>query len=195
MALTPAPIQERRGTPRNALAHRLGIQLFLRADRAIPADSVNVSDGGLCLRLQETLEVRSLVRLQLIPEGTDAVRLHPVQCTGRVAWVVQRLDLRHIPPFLFDVGIEFIDPPPLVRQLLSLKDASLTAQAARARALDPCVIHDRPFQPQLERESGRPLPWHLIVSVEGVPCFSGRYPSQRAALAAWATFKRAQAKR
>ena len=199
MTLTSAPIQERRKFSRSDSPPRLAINL-LQPHGAIAASSVNFSEGGLCLRLQEMLEVRSLVRLQFTPGAAGAIRAgHPVEFTGRVAWIIQRLDLRDRPPFLFDIGIEFVDPPPMLRKLMVQSGARLTAalkaQALRTKTLDSSMIRGRCFIPRLERESSQPPRWHLVVSIDGVPCFSARYPSERAAMMAWIQFKRRQAKR
>lgn len=190
-----APVQERRKFPRSDALPRFGISL-LRPQGLIPASSVNLSEGGLCVRLDEmedTLEVRSLVRLQLTPTRSQ----RPVECTGRVAWVVQRLDLRSTPPFPFDVGIELVDPPPILRQFI-VQRSGITSPKARPvqeKRLEPAVIRGRQFIPRLERQANHPLHWHLVVSVDGAPCFSGHYPSDRAAMAAWATFTRRQTRR
>jgi hypothetical protein len=159
--------------------------------------------------MQDPLEVRSLVRLQLTPARAGAGEGRPgdrggglrlsrrVECTGRVAWVVQRLDLRSTPPFPFDVGIEFVDPPPALRQFLAQRSAiaSLKGRPVREKRLGSAVIRGRHFIPRLEREPSHPNPWHLVVSVDGTPCFSGHYPSDQAAMAAWTTFRRRQARR
>ena len=113
-------------------------------------------------------------------------------------WIIQRLDLRNTPPFLFDVGIEFMDPPPLLRQLMAQRGGILPRQKGRAtqsKRLIVAVIRGREFVPRLERSSTRALRWHLVVSVDGVPCFSEHFPSERAAMAAWERFKRQQARR
>lgn len=190
-----APVQERRKFPRSDAPVRFGISL-LRPQGLIPASSINLSEGGLCVRLDEmedTLEVRSLVRLQLTPTRSQ----RSVECTGRVAWVVQRLDLRSTPPFPFDVGIELVDPPSILRPFI-VQRSGITSPKARGvqeKRLEPAVIRGRQFLPRLERQANHPLRWHLIVSVDGAPCFSGHYPSDRAAMAAWATFKRRQTRR
>lgn len=189
-------LQERRKFPRAECLPRVTIQL-LHPDGPVSTDSINVSGGGLCFRLRRTLEVRSLVHL-LLSNGTVSVRgPRSVECTGRVAWVVQRLDLRDSPPFLYDVGVEFVDPPPSLRQLVAQAGATLdrlnAADAQRAqKTVAPWTLRGRCFVPTIEREANREEPWHLVVMVEGVPCFSGRYASQRIALAAWARFKRKQ---
>ncbi len=199
MTLSTPVIRERRKFSRQLCPPRLAVNL-LQPRASLGPTSVNVSEGGLCLQLQEMLEVRSLVQLQLIPQRSRLVKEpRPVHCTGRVAWVVQRLDLRDSPPFLFDTGIEFVDPPPLVRRLLSVgQGRTLIAPrqgGGRIKQLDTSVIRGRHFIPRLERDARQGLSWHLVGSVDGVACFSGRYPSQVSALAAWAHFKRAQAKR
>lgn len=194
MALSSTTVQERRKFTRGLPPSRLAIQL-VRPEGILAADYVNGSEGGLCLRLQETLEVRSLVRLEVLP-GHASRRL---ACQGRVAWVMQRLDLRGIPPFLFDVGIEFINPPPALRHWLTRHgghvNAAVAGSSAREKALEPSVIRGRRYLPQLRREPDREQPWHLVVSVDGLPCFSGRYSSERAALTAWNAFKRQPTKR
>ena len=193
MTLAPTPVQDRRRFTRGESADRFAVNL-LRPSGLIAAESVNVSEGGLCVRLQEMLEVRSLVQLQLT---SSAARARPMRCTGRVTWVIQRLDLRTSPPFLFDAGIELINPPPPLRQL-----AGSRAEAAGKRristhhkSLEAAAIRGREFIPRLERVAGQVGRWHLVVSVDGVPCFSEHYPSERAATAAWARFKPQQAKR
>ena len=198
MALASAPMLDRRKCSRTDGPAGFGINLVQPHGGAIPATSVNLSEGGLCVRLENTLEVRAMVRLQVIPGGSLRRSRRPVECAGRVAWIVQRMDLRATPPFLFDVGIEFIDPPPLLRQFLSRRGGPLSTierPAARAKTLEPATLRGRQFLPRLEREAGHPPRWHLVVSVDGTPCFSGHYPSERAAMVDWARFQRRQAKR
>ena len=189
--------QERRRVPLTAAAARLSINLV--HPRAASVSHVNYSEGGLCLRLDEALEVRSLIRFQVAAakSGERPRSPRPVECNGRVAWVIQRLDLRSIPPFLFDVGIEFVDPPPFLRRLIVQRANVAPAQdrSAPGKGLDVAVIRGRHFIPRLERDANRPSRWHLVVSVDGAPCFSNRYPSERAALLAWGLFQRRQAKR
>ena len=209
MALASAPTAIERRKFIRSDSPRFGVDL-LQPSRPISIDSVNISEGGLCLRIQEILEVRSLVRLQLTLAGSGGHSRRtsegarqgrgrwPLTCTGRVAWVVQRLDLRDAPPFLFDVGIEFVDPPPLLRQFLAQRGLILAPsqrRAARSKALTPSVIRGRQYVPRLERTPDHATPWHLVVTVDGIPCFSDRLPSERASLATWAQFKRRQARR
>ena len=207
MALTSTPVQDRRRFTRGDPSGRFEVN-FLRPSGLISAESVNISEGGLCVRLEQMLEVRSLVQLQLTPSSARA-RLpaprqragqagRPVRCTGRVTWVMQRLDLRTSPPFLFDAGIELINPPPLLRQLSMPRGEAAVAKrrpATHHKTLESAVIRGREFNPRLERAPGQAGRWHLVVSVDGVPCFSEHYPSERTATAAWARFKRRQARR
>ncbi len=184
-------LQERRKYLREGFPANFGISL-LRPQGALAADNVNLSEGGLCLRLPEMLEVRSLVRLQLTPGQTLR---KTVECTGRVAWVVQRLDLRDIPPFLFDVGIEFVDPPSSLRNVLGRHtDAPSKPRQAHEKHLDPVFIRGRQYVPRLTAEHNHQARWHLIVTVDDVPCFSGHYTSERQAEAAWSRFRREQSK-
>ena len=188
--------QERRHFSRAPWPGVLGINL-LQPQGVIPVDRVNMSEGGLCLRLPTTLEVRSLVRLRLTPARAGATEgLRPVECTGRVAWVTQRLDLRDMPPYLFDIGIEFVDLPRTWHRWFTQQDGSAMPvrdrASGRAKWLQPTVVNGRRFLPMLECDGIRQPRWHLIVSVEGAPCFSQRYPTERAALEAWMQFKRRQ---
>ena len=194
-------IQERRKSPRTEPSPRLAIHL-MRPQGAVATDGVNLSEGGVCCRLEEVLEVRSLVRLQVAPQGGGATarRRWSVECTGRVVWVIQRLDLRTHPPFVYDVGIEFVDLPPLLQQWLAHRRGGEVGERGRppvrsSKQLEPALIRGRQFVPRLERDAVLPTRWHLVVSVDGAPCFSGRYPLERAALAAWVTFKRQQGRR
>lgn len=190
--------QERRKFPRSDARPRFEINL-LQPRHPIAAGSVNFSEGGFCLRIRQMLEVRSLVRLQVMTEGASGERAYrPVQCNGRVRWVIQRLDLSNAPPFLYDIGIQFINPPQVLRQLM-VQHGDVAAGERSARpvrgSLASAMIHEREFVPRLERTTGRPLPWHLIISVDGTPCFSHHYASERLALEAWAHFKRQEARR
>ena len=187
-------LPERRKSARTDTAARARINL-LHPDGTKRIEPVNISEGGLCVRLQDALEVRSLVRLEWMAE-LEAERA--VQVTGRVAWVIQRLDLRTRPPFLYDVGIEFVDAPALLRGIAARPGTRAGAAAgsrASLRALPPVTVRGRQFVPHLTREPDRSSPWHLIVQVEHTPCFSGRYASERAAGEAWKQFLRQAAKR
>lgn len=185
-------LAERRKAARATSRRQLAVQL-LRPQGAMAVDSVNVSDGGLCVRLPEMLEVRSLVRLLVRAGASAAARAkHALECTGRVAWVVQRLDLRDIPPFLFDVGIEFVNPPPALQRALVPRGRAVAPPAALrpTRVLETATLKGRTYTARLERAAAHPQPWHLMVFVEGVPCLSVRHASAAAARAAWAQFKR-----
>ena len=177
MTVTSIPAQERRKFSRNELQPPWAVNL-LKAGHAVAADGMNFSEGGLCLRLQEVLEVRSMVRLQFTPARLVDSPRRPVahsgseerhfeeapglkgarglQCTGRVTWVIQRLDLRDAPPFVYDVGIEFVDPPPTLRQFMAQSgghSAQAKGQPVRFKALAPAVIRGREFIPSLERRA------------------------------------------
>ena len=203
MALSSPSLAERRRFTRHALPARFSVQLLQAHRSTAAAEGVNLSEGGLCLRLREMLEVRSLVRLQLTPGNSGprerGQRLsrggqgrRPVRCTGRVTWVVQRLDLRGAPPFLFDTGIELVDPPAVLRQAAAQAGAgpALPRRGVRSTKLGAVVVRGREYVPRVEHSAGPPPRWHLVVRAEGVPCVSEHYPSERAALAAWARFRR-----
>jgi hypothetical protein len=193
MAFASTAVQDRRRFARLEAPSSLAVDL-VQSDRRLAVDAVNVSHAGLCLRLEERLEVRSLVNLQV----TTAHAARPVRCEGRVAWVIQRLDLRETPPYLFDVGIEFANPPSFLRRLTGSR---VQRQAARALAavrlvpIEPVRIRGREFIPRLERTPGVKPEWHLIVLVEGIPCFGERFLSERAARAGWESFRRRQARK
>jgi len=189
--------QERRRAPRVEFQGRVEIDLpdprgarqagVLNPRGRLEASSVNLSERGVCVRLQEILEIRSCVRLRLFAPPHK----RPLECAGRVAWVIQRLDLRDAPPYLYDVGVEFLDPPTRVRRFASRVGIALRPsgeKTTRGILLKPATIKGRLYVPWLERQSSPHPCWHLIVRVEGVPCFSGRYPSQQEAMKAWEQF-------
>ena len=193
---------ERRRFLRTEPPSQIGINL-LEPQNTAAIGSINLSEGGVCLRLEAELQVRTLVRMQLTADARQWRAWHlkasqPLQCTGRVAWVIQRLDLRSNPPFLYDIGIEFVNPPSLLRQLM-LRTGQPAAppkeRPAREKVLESPVIRGRRYQAVVGRQPGQPGRWHLVVSVDGVPCFSGHYPSERQAQTAWTRFKKDQAKR
>ncbi len=189
MALAGASIQERRRFPRTARPGSLAINL-LEPYAAKNVPHVNTSEGGLCLRLPGALEMRSLVRLQVGAGPADGRKR--TELVGRVAWVMQRLDLRARPPFPYDVGIEFLQPAHLAR-LATVPGGRGERVPRLARDLEPAMLRGRTYAPEVTREGS--ARWHLIVTVESVPCFSGHYASERAARGAWAKFKRTQGRR
>ena len=71
----------------------------------------NMSVGGICLRLDTEVDIRSEVDVQLVA----APLAQPIQCHGRVNWTTARLDLRAQPPIPYDVGIEFVGLSPQLR--------------------------------------------------------------------------------
>ena len=155
----------------------------------VETQAVNLSARGLCLRVQESLDINSRLRLQLRDQG----RKRPLACQGLVSWVVQRLDLREAAPFVYDIGIEFIDPPNLLKRLASRLGLALAMPVARngaGRTLRPAEIRNRLHVPQLTHERGVASRWHLVITVDGAPCFSQRYTSAREALEAWRRFKK-----
>ena len=196
MALTSSALQDRRRFSRVEPPPRLAVDV-VQSDHRLSVDTVNVSEAGFCLRLRERLEVRSLVNLQVTPRDGGTSGARPVRCEGRVAWVIQRLDLRDAPPYLFDVGIEFADPPAFLRRLAARSAGRPAAALQPPRTVVPAsaVIHGREYVPRLERSPGPRPGWHLIIAVDGVPCLSERHGSERAAKAAWDAFRRRQSRR
>ena len=197
--LASAPTQERRAAPRVPFHGSVTLEV-LSSSLRVATQAVNFSERGVCLRVQEALDINSRLRLQL----HDQHRKRPLACQGRVSWVVQRLDVREAAPFVYDIGVEFIDPPNLLKRLASRLGVALVMPAARNgadRTLRPAAIRDRLHVPQLTRERserserGVSSRWHLVVTVDGSPCFSRRYASAREALEAWRRFKRQAALR
>lgn len=177
---------------------RVGFQGRVEIDPVIPhlngqrlalqAHSVNLSEGGLCVRLEHELAIRSRVILRLFTPP----RKRPFECNGRIAWVVQRLDLRTTPPFLYDVGVEFLSPSVSLRQFavrLGLPFKPIERAAQRLQ-LPAATIRDRQYTATLEQERARSQQWHMIVMVDGTPCFGQRCESLQDAKAAWLRFRR-----
>ncbi|MBI2094342.1 MAG: PilZ domain-containing protein [Candidatus Omnitrophica bacterium] len=190
-------VEDRRKSTRDLVGKRFEVSL-IRPEGVLLADGINVSRGGICCRLNETLEVRSLVKLKIASAKQVLSAHQAVECAGRVMWVVQRLDLRSDPPFLFDVGIEFIKPPSLLQKLTHRRSSDTAGPRLKASAplrLTFAQIRGRTFVPRLSRTVARPLSWHLVVTVDGVPCFSGHFASQQSAMSAWDKFKRQKTRR
>lgn len=186
--LTSVPTQERRTAPRVPFHGSVTLEV-LDSTLRVETQAVNLSERGLCLRVQEALDINSRLRMQL----RDLQRKRPLACQGRVSWVVQRLDLREAAPFIYDVGIEFVDPPDLLRRLASRLGLALVVPVARngsGRTLQPAMIRSRLHVPRLTNEPGAAKRWHLVISIDDAPCFSRRYATSAEALEAWRRFKR-----
>ena len=150
----------------------------------LEGNSLNLSEGGIRLRLRGALEIRSRIRVRVF----ETPSRKPLECAGQVAWVVQRMDLDDQPPFLYDVGVQFIDPPPRLRQFALRAGVTLKPVVTKPIPIQPATISGRLYLPHLDHEPAGS--WHLVVWVEGVPCFSHRYPSQREALEGWTEFRK-----
>ncbi len=179
-------LREHRKRPRGPFPGR--VQITLPSAGLLDTSPVNFSEGGLCLRLKETLEISAQVRLRLFAQA----KRQPLTCDGRVAWVVQRLDLRPAPPFVYDVGVEFVKPPSRLKQWTTdVSEPPVAMGRANGRArLEPAVIAQRRYVPSLQRELSSREPWHLIVRVDGSPCFAKRFASQHEAVGAWGAWQR-----
>ena len=186
--LASAPTHERRSAPRVPFHGSVTLEA-LNSSLRVETQAVNFSERGLCLRVQEAFDINSRLRVQLRDQG----RKRPVACQGRVSWVVQRLDLREAAPFAYDIGIEFIDPPNLLKRLAARLGLALILPVARngtSRMFRPAVIRNRLHVPQLTHERGIANRWHLIITVDSAPCFSRHFASAQDALEAWRRFKR-----
>jgi hypothetical protein len=185
MALTT--LVEHRKAPRVDFQGRVEIQQRAPKSR-LAASSVNLSGGGICVRLEEMLELHARVILRMFAERAQK----PLECAGQVTWVIQRLDLRTTPPFLYDVGFRFLNPSGRLRQWVSRAGVGMRPAAARAASsrLQPTTVRGRGYVPSLEKESSSRMPWHLVVRVDGAPCFSRRYATRREARGAWEQFQR-----
>ena len=180
-------VPEQRKSARVDLKALVEVQPDASQSNRLKGNSLNLSDGGICLRLEAALELRARIRLRLFPHAK-----RPVECAGQVSWVIQRRDLRDSPPFVYDVGVKFIEPPAKLRRMLGVRDClslrPTVTERPRQPLLEPVTVNERRYIPHLDRESSSGL-WHLTVWVDGVPCFSHRYPTQRESLKAWDTFR------
>lgn len=156
---------------------------------SLSTSSLNLSEGGVCVRVAHALAIHSRVVLRVF----SSPRRRPVQCDGRVAWVMQRLDLRDSPPFLYDVGVEFVKPPGSLRQLavrLGLPVKPVDRAIPKRLRLPSASIRGRSYVASLEQEHSSSKRWHVIVTVDGTPCFGHRCESLQEAKAAWQRFQR-----
>ena len=197
MTINTLEQSDRRRIPRIDFERRVELEAPQWSGR-VEANSVNLSEAGLCVRLQALLDIHAPVTLRLFAEPHG----RPLQCGGRVAWVVQRLDLRDAPPFVYDVGLEFVNPPSRLRQFASrigvtLKSSPRLLLGAKGGVkrltgglLPPAILHGRTYDALVLHERLPESRWHLIIKADGVPCLSHRYETEHAALEAWKQFKR-----
>ena len=148
----------------------------------------DLSEGGLSVRLNERFDLHTVVRMRLSPPRARA----PVECLGRVAWTTARMDLVAEPPYPYDMGIEFVKVPALIRRQLTSACQHLRQRQQPPTAvpkLRPVLIGGQRYTPSLTYE-GIPRPaWHLIVRAEDVACFAQRFGTAAAAVAGWKTFR------
>lgn len=183
-----ASADERRQNGRVEMQGRVEIAVAHRST-LVSGSSVNLSEGGLCVRVAESLDVKSPVTLKLFPQP----RSRPVECAGRVAWVVQRSDLRAAPPFVYDVGVEFVRTSARLRQVASKLGVVVRARSGRAAkptSLDPVTVRGRTYEPRLRHAASPQGAWQLVVTADGAPCLSRHFGSERDALDGWMQYKR-----
>lgn len=73
---------------------------------AIAATTENVGIGGVCVLLDQGLDIFAPVDVELaLADGGP-----PLACRGMIAWVVRRRELNR--PTVFDTGIEFVGLTP-----------------------------------------------------------------------------------
>lgn len=157
-------------------------------------DGVNISCRGACLRTGTPMEINTQLQLRMehrqstLKVGKAAAE----SCLARVAWVQQRLDLRDTPPFVFDIGIEWVNEPArLIRSLFGDSPADATGMPAGARRLvKPWSANGREYSATLIEDLSAQVPWHLVIRVDGAPCLSRRFDSERAATNALRAFKK-----
>ena len=156
----------------------------------------NLSQDGLSVRLNKRFDLHTVVRMRLLP-STDpeaAVRRSraPVECVGRVAWTTARMDLVAQPPYPYDVGIEFVTVPALIRRQLAITYEHLRRRQQPPTAvprLRPALIGGQWYRPSLTYEGVPRSAWHLIVRAESVPCFAQRFDTATKAVAGWKAFR------
>ena len=180
--------QERRRKLRTPWYQR--VELRLRESNAmVNASSLDVGEGGMRLRLSGDVSVNSRLTLRLFSGAADK----PLECSGRVAWVVQRLDLRQLPPYIYDIGIEWVNPPEALRRVAAGAGSGAAipkGHSHRIQHFGPVVIRERTYVAQLERESSLGEGWHLVVRADGAPCLSRRFGLEREAIDGWERFVR-----
>lgn len=79
-----------------------------QAGSTTPIASVteNIGVGGVCVLLEQGLDIFSVVQLEIVLEDGNP----PMRMGGTVVWVVRRRELRKGPSF--DTGVEFTDLSP-----------------------------------------------------------------------------------
>lgn len=183
-----ASTDERRQAGRVRLQGRVELAVAHKPT-PVAGNTVNLSEGGLCVRVEESLDVKSPVTLKLFAQP----RSRPVECAGRVAWVVQRLDLRTAPPFLYDIGVEFVRTSAQLRQVASKLGVAVRARSGRAAKptrLDPVAARGRMYEPRVLHAASPQGAWHLVVKADGAPCLSRHFTTERGAVEGWEQFKR-----
>ena len=94
-------MSESRGATRLAPAAHVSCSIYLRESSDIPADIVNISRGGLCLRLKEWIDVRLDDNLSIfLLNTTSSIEL---RVDATVRWT-QKVDLVHLL-----IGVECLD--------------------------------------------------------------------------------------
>ena len=147
----------------------------------------DLSEGGLSIRLNERFDLHTVVRVRLAPPQART----PVECLARVAWTTARMDLAAEPPYPYDVGIEFVKVPSMIRRQIALAYEHLRQQPPPSPTphLRPAIIGGQTYLPSVTYESVPQPMWHLIVRSDGVPCYAQRFRTSKETVASWQSFK------
>lgn len=103
---------DQRAFPR--LSAKCDLIIHDRIGGTIKAKTQNLGLGGLCVILDRAVEKLSQVRLRLMLAET----IPPVQCDGRVVWMVRTKEPA-LNKAAFDIGIEFLNLNPTDREQIS----------------------------------------------------------------------------
>ena len=73
-------------------------------ERVLETVTENIGIGGVCVFLEENLELFRKVSMEIYFEGEQT----PIVCDGEVVWIVKRHPVKEGEACSFDTGIEFL---------------------------------------------------------------------------------------
>lgn len=94
-------------------------------------ETENIGVGGICVTLNEALELFSEVEIELTLKDDGP----PIKCRGNVVWMVKSGEIKEKRPVIkFDTGIEFADIPEADKaRIEKLVDNTIRMEAKKER--------------------------------------------------------------
>ena len=99
------------------------ILIYTPAEHVLISHTENIGAGGVRVIIEESLDISSLVGLEVFLSGTQII------CKGRIVWVVKKVGSNEDEADIWDTGVEFYEIAERDRKVVeNFVDAAISDQ-------------------------------------------------------------------